>query len=113
MTPIQFLFILFALFAISRAFRQFRTGSLTILWLILWMIFWLAVGAVTLAPQTTDVLARFVGVGRGADFVIYVSLVIIFYLVFRLFVKIEGVEREVTELVRKLALEEEDKRPRV
>lgn len=113
MTPIQFLFILFALFAITRAVRQFRAGSLTILWLILWIVFWMAVGAVTLAPQTTDILARFVGIGRGADVVVYASLVAIFYLVFRLFVKMEEVEREVTELVRKLALEEEHKEPRV
>lgn len=107
MSVIQILIVLFSLFAITRALRQFRQGALTIAWLIVWVFFWLAVGGVVLAPQTTDALARFVGVGRGADFIIYISLTALFYLAFRLFVKIEDVEREITRLVRKLALEEQ------
>ncbi len=106
MSVIQILLILFALFAITRAIRQFRQGALTIAWLIVWVVFWLLVGGVTVAPQTTDILARIAGVGRGADFVFYVSIAALFYLVFRLFVKIEDVEREITRLVRKLAMEE-------
>ena len=112
MSIIQFLIPLFALFAITRAIRQFRAGALTIARLILWIVFWFVVAGVALVPQTTDTIARYVGVGRGADFVIYVSLVALFYLAFRLFVKIEDVEREVTQLVRKIALEE-DKQDRV
>ncbi|MBM5789753.1 DUF2304 family protein [Candidatus Parcubacteria bacterium] len=113
MTPIQFLIVLFALFAISRALRQFRRGALTIGRLMVWGLFWVAVSGVVLSPQTTDLIAQYAGVGRGADFIIYLSLTGLFYLVFRLFVKIEGVEREVTALVRKIALEDEDKPPRV
>mgnify|MGYP001561203442 CR=1 FL=1 len=64
------------------------------------------VGYVALSPQTTDVIAKLVGVGRGADFIIYLSLIALFYLMFRLFGKIEDVEREITKLVRKLAIEE-------
>lgn len=113
MTPIQILILLFALFAISRAAKQFRTGALTIAWLIFWVCFWIAVGAVTFAPQTTDALARFAGVGRGADMVVYLSLVGLFFLVFRLFIKIEDVEQEITQLVRKDAIEKVEKSTRL
>lgn len=57
-------------------------------------------------PQTTDVIASKLGVGRGVDVVIYVSLMVLFYVVFRLFIKIEEVEREITTLVRKLAIDD-------
>ncbi len=109
MSIIQVLIVLFAIFAISRTIRQFRGGALTLMWLMVWVLLWLAVGAVTLMPQTTDVIATKLGVGRGVDVVMYVSLIALFYLVFRLFTKIEDVEREITRLVRKLALEDKDK----
>ncbi|MEK7615277.1 MAG: DUF2304 family protein [Patescibacteria group bacterium] len=108
MPLIQLLIPLFALFAISRTVRQFRKGALTIAWLIVWILFWVLVSAIALSPNTTNIFAQFVGVGRGVDFVIYVSLIGLFYLVFRLFVKIEDVEREITRLVRKLAIEEKE-----
>lgn len=71
-------------------------------------MFWIIVGGVTLSPQTTDTIAKLVGVGRGVDFIIYISIISLFYLVFRMFVKIEDVEREITKLVRKLAIEEKE-----
>lgn len=108
MNILQIFIIAFALFALSRAIWQFRKGALTILWLFFWILFWFAAGTVAVLPQTTDILAQFVGVGRGADLIIYLSLIALFYLVFRVYVKIEDVGREVTELVRKIALEEID-----
>ena len=108
MTMIQILIIAFVLFAVVRAFMQFRQGRLPLGWLIFWMLFWITAGVVAVLPQTTQIAARFVGVGRGADLVIYASLIVLFYLVFRLFIKIEDVEREITRLVRKLALEDID-----
>lgn len=109
MTLIQILIVAFALFAIARTFRQFRKGKLTLVFLFLWMTFWVIVGVVVVLPQTTDTLARFVGVGRGVDAIMYVSIIALFYAVFRLLVRIEEVEREITKLVRTLAIEETEK----
>lgn len=109
MSIIQFLIVAFALFAIARTFRQFKKGKLTLAFLFLWIVFWLIVGVVVVLPQTTDTLARLVGVGRGVDAIMYVSIIALFYAVFRLLVRIEDVEREITKLVRKLAMEEVDK----
>lgn len=111
MSLIQLFILAFALFAATRVLRQFKRGGLTLAWLLFWMLFWLAVGVVVLLPQTTDVLARFVGVGRGADLMMYVSLVGLFFLTFKLFAKIETVEQEVTRLVRALALKDADTHP--
>ncbi len=106
MDVIQILIVVFALFALSRTVWQFKKGTLSFVWLFFWILFWLGVGFVAVLPQTADMVARVVGVGRGADVVIYVSLLALFYLIFRVYIKIEQVEREVTGLVRKLALDE-------
>ena len=108
MSIIQIFIIAFALFALSRVMAQFKKGGLTLAWLLFWVLFWIVAGVVTLLPQTSDAIANLVGVGRGADLIIYLSLVALFFLVFRMFVKIESVEQEITKLVRKLAIEESD-----
>lgn len=105
MTLIQIFIIIFSLFAIARTFRQFRRGKLTLVFLFTWILFWVAVGIVVVMPQTTNTLAHFVGVGRGVDAIMYVSILALFYAVFRLVVRIEEVEREITKLVRKLAVD--------
>ncbi len=107
--PVQFLILAFALFALARAFAQFRAGRLSIFWFLSWMILWVAVAMVGVLPKTATLFANAVGVGRGSDLVIYVSLAALFYLVFRLFVKIEDTQREITRLVRTLALKDLEK----
>lgn len=101
---IQIIIVAFALFAFLRAVKQFRKGSLTGRWLVFWSLFWVAVSTVVLLPQTTDIVASFVGVGRGVDVVVYLSIVVLFYFVFRIFVRIEDLERDITRLVRTISL---------
>lgn len=110
MTLIQILLVVFAIFAIVRTFIQFRKGKLSLAVLFLWIFFWVIVGVVVLLPNTTNTLANFVGVGRGVDVIIYLAVISLFYLVFRLFVLIEDVEREITHLVRKLSIDELNKK---
>lgn len=106
MQLIQYLIILFALFAVGRVFVQYRRGNVSIKWLVFWILFWVLTGLVVWLPQTTEIVARFVGVGRGVDVAIYLSIPMLFYFVFRLFVRMENMEREMTILVRKIALTE-------
>lgn len=110
MSMIQVLIIVFVLFALTRTILQFKRGVVTRRWLLFWLLFWVIAGVVAALPQTADVVARFVGVGRGADVVIYASLIVLFYLIFRLYVKIEQVEGEITRLVRKLSLDDFDEK---
>ncbi|MBU0646233.1 DUF2304 family protein [Patescibacteria group bacterium] len=117
MLLIQILIVAFAVFAILRALHQFRQGRLTRQWLAFWLVFWLFAIIVVILPETSEFAARLTGVGRGVDLIIYLSIVLLFYLVFRLFIKIEEGERQLTRLVRKLALDDfaktKDENPRV
>lgn len=107
MLGIQILISVFVLFALARTFRQWRQRRLSHVWAFVWMLFWVGVAGMVFLPNTTQVFANVLGVGRGADLVIYVSLVALFYLQFKLFTKIESVEQEISRLVREVALREE------
>jgi hypothetical protein len=106
MIGIQILILFFCFFAVARTFGQMRRRQLSILAAVLWILFWVAVAVVGLLPETSQWLANRLGVGRGADLVTYASLAALFYLVFRLFTKVEQVEQEVSRLVRKMALDQ-------
>lgn len=99
----QIFLVLFASFAILKTLRQYKHQKVSVYWFMVWIFFWLAVIAVAFAPQTTDVIALFVGVEKGADLLVYSSIVVLFYVVYRILVRTEKQNRELTELVRKIA----------
>lgn len=101
----QIVLIAFSLFAIVHATRQYRRQKISFHWLALWSILWLAVILVAIAPQTTDLIAQTVGVQRGADLLVYTAVVVLVYGLYRLYVRMMRVEREITELVRKVAID--------
>lgn len=104
MPLIQVLIVLFAAYALSRAVSRFRAGELALGQVAVWAALWVGVGIVAALPQTASIAAAFVGVGRGVDLVMYCALIALFYATFRMFVRQERMERELTALVRAIAL---------
>lgn len=103
---VKYLLIAAAAGFIVNTWRRERVGEITRLGAIVWSVLWGAVGLVALFPGLASWLARTIGVGRGADAVLYLSVVTLFWLVFRLALRQRQQERELTRLVRALALKE-------
>ena len=104
MLAIQILIVAFVIFALSRTVVRFREGTLTSGWLILWSAVWVAVAVAAILPQTTSWFARLLGVGRGVDAVIYLSIIVLFYLVFRVFLRLQRLDHDITLVVRELGM---------
>ena len=106
---IQIILVAFAVFALARTVVQMRRRHIPFVWGGTLSLVWVATIAVVLLPKTTDLLAARVGIGRGADLVVYVMLVVLLYVVFRLVMRLQSIERDITRLVRHRALEEFEK----
>jgi small membrane protein len=104
MLAFQIIVDLFCLYAALRVVQKIKTRAISSRWGFFWLVFWLGVGAVISLPWTTSLLAARLGVTRGVDLVVYVSVIALFYLIFRLTLKIERLERNITKLVREIAL---------
>jgi len=104
---IQIILILFILFAISKVALRYKDKIISLQEFILWTIFWFLVGFVVILPDSTSYVANLVGVGRGVDLVLYVSVLILFYLIFRVLVRVDKIEKDITKIVRKNALDKE------
>ena len=105
---IQTILSLFLLFAISRVVFQARSAQLTIGGFLFWSGLFVFALAGVLEPNITAYVAKLLGIGRGADVVIYVSIVLLFSMIFRLSISQEETKREITTLIRIIALK---KRP--
>lgn len=110
MLIIQIILIVFFLFAWSRVFKKYRLGEIKFKELAVWTVFWIIAGVVVVVPNSTNFVAKVVGIGRGADLIIYISLALVFYIIFRIFTRLAKIENDITKIVREIALKNEDKK---
>lgn len=104
MIYLQILVTIFVGFILFRLFVQRQKNKLSVLNFLIWLVLWLIILVVFWQPDTTSYLATWLGIGRGADLVVYLSIVAIFYLIFRIFVRLNKIEREITKVVREDAI---------
>ena|SRR5688572_6798360 len=53
-----------------------------------------------LFPERTNDIAKFMGVGRGADLLFYICILLFLFIILKLFARIRRLEKTVTDLVR-------------
>ncbi|NLD25277.1 DUF2304 domain-containing protein [Candidatus Dojkabacteria bacterium] len=72
--------------------------------LLFWGLFWgVSLIFIWLPTNTIDKLGQLFGVGRGIDVLVYLSVVFLFYYIFRQNEKVGKLEKQITKLVRELA----------
>lgn len=109
MSPSQILLSTLILFILLRTINAYKKRDLSLGFSLIWIIFWLF-GLFLIFEQNFVIsLAKSLGISRGVDLVIYLSLIFIFYMIYRLLVKIEELERTITQIVRNITLKERRK----
>jgi len=101
---IQIVGIIFAAFGITIAVLRFRSKKISLKSLLIWCTLWAGVMVVALMPWTTVMIAEPLGIGRGIDLVVYLSIIVLYYILFRIYIRIEETQRAITSLVRELAM---------
>ena len=90
-------------------YRRLRVKKITPATFALWVLVCLIVNFFAFAPRFSDPLAGFFGFGRGLDLLLVLGYALLVYAVYRLYVKIDELNRNTTELVRELAIKNEIK----
>ena len=106
---IQITITLFVLFAASRIVLQFKDKNVGIWGLLFWLLIWGSALTVVYWPGLVDSVAGWFGIGRAIDVLVYFGLLIGFYLIYRLYMKIVEIEQAITKIVRSSALKDLDK----
>ena len=107
MTLIQLLGLIFGVFAMLITYLRHREGKITTWMLLLWTTVWVTVIIGSIDITIISRLGSLMGIGRGLDFVLIVGIIGSFYLIFRVYIRLEDLEREITKVVREVALRSE------
>ncbi|WP_342765686.1 DUF2304 family protein [Methanobrevibacter ruminantium] len=105
----QILLIIATILFLIFFYRRLRVKKITPASFGLCILICIIVNFFAFAPRFSDPLAGFFGFGRGLDLLLVLGYGILVYAIFRLYVKIDELNRNTTELVRALAIKDEIK----
>jgi len=110
---VQIIISLFGLYNIYKSILKLKDGDTTVGLFILWNCIWLGLVVLVWVPQTFDLLGQYLGLSSsGIEIVAYTAIVILVYAVYRITLKLEHVEYEITRLVRAKVIEKVKKEQR-
>ena len=102
----KFGLILFAIYTIVNTFNQYHAKKVPKSWVITYALIWLVGIGVAVIPDWFDRLAQAVGVERGADLLVYLAVLGLLYINYRLMIRTRTLEQEITAIVREIAIAE-------
>ncbi len=101
----QTIALIIIIFFVLRIIYQRQKEKISTQEFIFWFIFWIIAGlAIGFIKQIDNFVARLGFSGKGIDILIYLAVAILFYFVFRLRIKIEKMERNITKIIREIAI---------
>jgi hypothetical protein len=99
-----------SLIGIALTVRQYKKGNNTLFETAMWICLWLFIATVAIFPnKTTLFLSRTIGIKDHINAIIFIGLAISFFLNFRMFNALKRMNGQITELVRKIAIDNEVK----
>lgn len=105
----QFLVVIIAVIAIYLMYIRFKGKHTSFVTFIIWDVLWIFMVGIGFYPSLTDQIAQFFGFNRGLDVVFIIVIGLLIYLIFRLYSKIEQQDKQLTKLIRLIAINNEEK----
>jgi len=109
----QWLVPMIGLFYIARTIYHFSQKRRSITGLVVWLMFWSSVIVLVLVPNyIATSIAKILGFKDVVNAVIFVAIGLLFLFIFYLSSTVERLERQLTTMVRNIALEEVEEEER-
>lgn len=95
-----------SLFFITYAWNHVKRGTKTLWEAILWTLFWGFVCAIVIIPERMNFLTAWTGIKDQENAVFAIMIGILLFAVFHILVRLERIQKRITDLVRHEALED-------
>lgn len=103
----QILAIIIIFFFLLRLVFQKKKKQISANEFILWFIFWIFSGTAIILLKKIDLLAAYLGFSSsGINILLYIGFLIILYMLFKMQIKIEKQDRNITKIIREIALKD-------
>ena len=105
----QFIGIFIILFFLSRLFWQKKKKYISANEFIFWFIFWIvALLSIIFLKQIDKIVAQFGFSSSGIEILLYLATVMLFYFIFRLRLRFQKIEKQLTKITREISLKKYD-----
>ena len=105
----QFFAALFAFLVITKTLVDYKKGRESRVMFLFWLLTWSIVLVVAFFPNFVNILINRFGLGKTGLGTIYgLGLVFVLFVLYRIYLKTNGVERDLNKLIRELALSKKD-----
>lgn len=104
MILLQFIFIIISILMILNLLVQFKNNNLKLMQFLLWGVVWLTLLISTILVDQLSRIISFFGITRPVDLFIYFSLITLFFYMYKLNLKQEMLNHQITEIVRENTL---------
>ena len=102
----QWLVPIIGIYYIYRIVGQYRQQRRLVSSTVIWILFWITCSVLAIIPDlVSDKMAKILGFKSNVNAVIFVALGLLFVFMFYLTAIIEKMERQVSDTIRSLALE--------
>ncbi|MCK5320750.1 DUF2304 domain-containing protein [Candidatus Parcubacteria bacterium] len=101
----QIIALLVIAFFLARIFRQRKNNQVSRTEFLFWLVFWFLAAMIIVFIKKIDILVAGLGFSAaGIDVILYLTVAALFYMIFRLRIKLEKIDREITKIVREIAI---------
>lgn len=101
----QILALIIVLFFLVKLFSQKGKKQINNVEFTLLMMFWLLVILLIVFIKKIDIVVSKIGFsGSGIEVLLYLSIAVLFYAVFKLYINYKKQEKEITKIVREISL---------
>ena len=92
---------------LARLYWQKQKNYIGLNEFLFWLIFWILAALLVISLKSIDrLVADFGFSGSGIEVLLYLSVAVLFYFIFRLRLKLEKIEKDITKLVKYIALKD-------
>ncbi len=100
----QIIILIVSLVAIGLGVKRYHEDNMSLSYFVAWILIWILIILFSIFPNISTNIASIFGFGRGLDTLYIFSTILLFYIVFKLYNKIDDQNKRINELVSELAI---------
>src|SRR5262245_59573949 len=102
----KLLAVILAVIVVSKSYLDFRSRVESLQLFLFWAFMWAVIVTTALFPGVVDVVIQHLGTGTGVGTFLGMAVVLLFFLVYRIYAKLERLEHILTKAIQETALRE-------
>lgn len=98
--------VAFTILIVAKSYLSYRARKESLTMTIFWIVTWLVITAVTFFPRLIDLIIDSQKAQGGIGTILGIGLIFIYFVIYRVYVKTDRVEKQLNQLIRNTALDQ-------